>query len=456
MRKKNLRKVLIADDDEAITNLLSRHVPKIGLTPVTACDGKETMEMIKNHGEEFCIALLDLQMPHVSGIDCLKVIRESHPDISVVILSAKGELEDAVTAMKEGAVDYMRKPFCLDELLATLTHALSTNELKSENRLLREAVGFPRSRTRFIGNSQVTRQLMEDVERVSKIDTTVLITGESGVGKSLLAKLVHESSARHEGSFVAVSCPAMPRELLESELFGHEKGSFTGAYQQRLGKFEIADKGTLFLDEIGEMPIDLQPKLLTALQEHEFQRVGGAETLKADIRVIAATKADLTSLMEKKAFREDLYYRLNVITLHLPPLRERREDLQELAEHFLKRIASDRGMEVTAISPDAMEVLLGYDWPGNVRQFENALERASAFCEDGIIQISDLPSELNSFDFDKPSTAIASGNATLQDIEQAAIEVTLLSCGNNKAAAARRLGISEKSIYNKMKRHGLR
>lgn len=454
MAKKPKRlRLLIADDEETVRNLLDYHAQKRGFDPVLAECGQQFVELVD---DGFDIALLDLNMPNGNGFDCLQYLAANFPDLPAVILSSADEIEDAVRAMKSGAIDYLTKPFDLDEVFMVLRKAIELSQLRSENRDLKESVGVSRPVAGIIGDGEVTRQLTGQIEKISKIDSTVLIRGESGAGKGLVARTIHYASARADKPFVTVSCPALPRELLESELFGHEKGSFTGAHQLRIGRIEMAAGGTLFLDEIGDLPLDLQPKLLNVLQDREFQRVGGTETLKSDIRVVAATNVELDDLVERREFREDLFYRLNVIPLEVPTLRERVDDIATLATFFLQRIAENRSIcGGIKLSGDALKLLQRYDWPGNIRQLENVLERSSAFCENNTIEAGDLPSEVSREpDIGGESVRINLANIPLRDLEKVALLQTLKACNGNKAETARRLEITEKSVYNKLRRFG--
>jgi two-component system response regulator HydG len=449
-------RLIIADDDETVRNLLEYHSQKRGFEPVLACSGEEFMEIVD---DGFDVALLDLNMAPGSGFDCLKFLGAKFPDLPAVVLSSADEIQDAVTAMKSGALDYLTKPFDLDEVFHVLRQAVEISRLRQENRELRDSLGSPRPVNGIVGAGEVTSQLIAQVGKISGIDSTVLLKGESGVGKGLIARTIHYASGRADGPFVTVSCPALPRELLESELFGHEKGAFTGAHQRRVGKIETAAGGTLFLDEIGDLPLDLQPKLLNVLQDREFQRVGGTQTIRTDIRVIAATNVDLEDQVKNREFREDLYYRLNVIPLEVPPLRQRIDDVKVLAGHFLDRVARSRGLaKPIRLSDAALVVMQRYDWPGNIRQLENVLERASAFCDGQCIDAADLPRELTEDSLpleDAGSEKLNLANMPLRDLERAALIQTLRAADGNKAEAARRLGVTEKSVYNKLKRFGL-
>lgn len=455
------KRVLVADDEESIRRLLEYNLERHGFHPVLACNGREALRLA---GDDYGCALVDLKMPEVDGMEVLGHLREEHPDVPVIMLSAVGQLRDAVTAIKRGAMEYITKPFDLDELMALVLSATRVGGALQENRQLRAAVTQPAPATGFAGDSAVTRELLDTVARVAKLDATVLITGESGVGKGLLARMIHRASPRRSQPFITVSCPALPRELLESELFGHERGAFTGAHQRRIGRIEMAEGGTLFLDEVGDLPLLLQPKLLNVIQDRQFQRLGGTQVLDADVRLIAATHVDLPEKIAAREFREDLYYRLNVIPMVIPPLRDRRGDLPGLCAQILDRIARSRGSAPFALAGDAMDAILRYGWPGNVRELENALERATVFCEAGIITGSDLSPEILATKAvpGRPGPAAKTsdeprlGGLDLEEIERMAIRQTLELCNGNKAAAARRLGVTEKTIYNKLSRLGLK
>ncbi|MEM6823406.1 MAG: sigma-54 dependent transcriptional regulator, partial [Verrucomicrobiota bacterium] len=359
--------ILIADDHEQVRKLLKQNFEKLGLQVVAAADGSEALSMLS---DETCAALLDLKMPEVDGLECLHHIRKNFPNIPVILMSGEGEIEEAVDAMKSGALDYVTKPFDMDELVTIVKKAIHLGKVSRENRDLQVAMGQSKPISQFIGESPSAQKILEQIPVIAPLDSSVLITGESGVGKGLLARTIHFASPRAEGPFVSVSCPSLPRELLESEMFGHEKGAFTGALQRRIGRAEMANKGTLFLDELADLPLNLQPKLLTFLQERTFQRIGGDRILSSDVRVIAATNADLAKKVDSGEFRKDLYFRLNVFPLHVPPLKQRKEDLPQLAEQILQRISEMRSEPVCVITSEGLELMNEYNWPGNVRELE--------------------------------------------------------------------------------------
>ena len=450
--------ILIADDEETIRVLLEYNLKRAGYQTFTAADGKEAIDC--SHDELSC-ALIDLKMPTLDGIEVLKHFKKELPDVPVIIMSALGQVKDAVAAMKQGAFEYLTKPFDLDELLALTSSACKYGDALKENNALRESASPPNTEDDFLGDSKFAKNLKEIVATIAPLDSTVLITGESGVGKGLLARMIHQASRRHAKPFITTSCPTLPRELLESEMFGHERGAFTGAHQRRIGRLEMAEGGTLFLDEIGELPLLLQPKLLNVLQDKQYQRVGGTSMIYTDVRVIAATNADLKEKSANKEFREDLYYRLNVMSIRIPPLRDRPVDIPIIAARILQRISKARNTQTINISPDVLSLFGKYKWPGNVRELENILERASAFCKNNTITVAELPED---FSMSIPATQgnpkneagkTSLGGMLLADLEKIAIQETLTLHKGNKAASARSLGITEKSIYNKMSRLGI-
>lgn len=447
-------RLLITDDDATVRNLLDYHSRQRGFDPLLASSGKEAKELIS---DDIDVVILDLRMPEGDGMEFLQFLAEKFPDIPAVILSSKEEVEAAVNAMKAGAVDYLTKPIDLDEVFTVLSHAIKHGELKKENRALKETLGFSRPTSDFIGQSNTTKEILSSIQRVANLDSTVLLLGESGVGKGLVARTIHYSGPFADQPFVTVSCPTLPRDLLESELFGHEKGAFTGAVQKRVGKIEMAEGGTLFLDEIGDLPLELQPKLLNVLQDREFFRVGSNKAITAKVRVIAATNIDLEEKVRRREFREDLFYRLNVILLNVPPLRERPEDIDSLVRHFLDQLSQKQGLLIK-LDKNAAHKIRAYPWPGNVRQLENAIERAAAFCTNGIICSADLPREIVKDTTAEEEYPLSGRNhlagIPLRELEKSALIQTLRACGGNKAETARQLQITEKSVYNKLKRYG--
>ena len=440
--------VLLADDDPVTLKLVDHHLKHAGFTTRLAADGEEALARLD---AEVAVAIFDLQMPKMGGLDCLRKARERFPDLPVLIISQAGEIRDAVEAIKQGAFEFISKPIDPDELLARIQQAERSVELAAENRQLRQAVGTPSISAEIVGSSPFSTWLADRAKKMATLDSTVLITGESGTGKTTVARMIHHLGPRRSGPFIAVSCAALPRDLIEAELFGHVKGAFTGAVSDRPGRAEMADGGTLFLDEIGDLPLELQPKLLTFLQDRTVQRIGGTATRSVDVRVIAATHQDLEARSKKGEFRQDLFFRLAVLTLPMMSLRERPEDIPVFAEHVLSRIAAKRGEKPYQLVEGAVDQLAAHPWPGNIRELENVLERASAFCEEGRI----APADLGLFESPAGHTSASSSKLaglTLAEIERRAIIETLAACSGNKKAAARSLGIDEKSIYNKMKR----
>jgi DNA-binding NtrC family response regulator len=445
--------VLVADDDPCTRHLFRRFLEGAGFRVIEAADGAQAMSLMS---DTIGVALFDLKMPKASGLDCLRFVRERFPDTSALVISASGQIPDAVEAMKQGAVDYLTKPVDQDELLPRVRQAVRSTILARDNRSLRHAFGYPVLSKPLVEQSPVAKAMRRQVEKVAGLDTTVLISGESGTGKSTLARLIHQIGTRSSGPFVAVSCAALPRDLIEAELFGHERGAFTGALAARPGRAEMADGGTLFLDEIGDMPLELQPKLLTFLEDRVVQRLGGTKFRQINVRVIAATHQDLERLCEQKRFRQDLFFRLNVLSLSVPPLRDRPEDLRDLIQEVLRRIAWQRRCAPFEVTDQAYQALTEYEWPGNVRELENVLESATAFCTNSTIRqddlkFSSLSQHEDAADESVPSTKTLAG-MTLKDVERQALADTLRMCHGNKAEAARRLGISEKGFYNKIKR----
>ena len=440
--------ILIADDDEFIRDHLKILLESDKHRVVVATDGKEAVAMLE---EAIDVAVLDLNMPEASGLEVLGVASRRRPDLPVIMLSGEGEAADAVAALKRGAFDYITKPFEPDELLARIREAVRVSRLESENASLRAAQGVSGEPVEIVAAAAASRSLLESAGRCAGVDSTVLITGPSGTGKSVLARWIHERGPRAAAPIVTVNCGAIPRELIESELFGHEKGAFTGATAARAGKFEAAEGGTLFLDEIGELPIELQPKLLSVLQDRRVARVGSSKEFDVDVRVIAATNRDLGAAVQDRAFREDLFYRLNVLTLEIPSLQVRPDDIIPIAESAVRRIARRLGRMEPELASDAAAVLRGHQWPGNVRELENVLERAMVF-SDGPSILAEHLGNLSA----SPSGPVDHElvGMTLEELEKRAILATLAAFGGNRAEAARTLGVSERTIYNRLRDYG--
>jgi len=439
-------KILVVDDEAIVRESLGDWLKDVGYQVFTAENGHEALEVIEK--EKPGIMIADLVMPSMDGIELMKRAKAQQPKIEVIIITAYASIPTAITAMKEGAYDYIEKPFCPERAEFLVEKLAEHQELVEENLSLRQKLEDRYRFENIIAKSSKMQRVIEIIKVVAKSNATVLITGESGTGKELVARAIHSQSHRRNKSFVAVSCAALPESLLESELFGHEKGSFTGAYAQKKGKFEFANGGTLFLDEVGEMSANIQVHLLRVLEEKEFTRVGGNEPTRVDVRVLSATNKDLRKTIGKQEFREDLYYRLNVVNIELPPLRERKEDVPLLAGHFLHKFAMENQKEITGFSPEAMELVLYYDWPGNVRELENAIERAVILAKDSIITIADLPQENLS------PTYSTAPRKNLKEVEKGHIWKILRETGENYSEAARILGISRMTLYNKAKEYG--
>ncbi|WP_459889515.1 sigma-54-dependent transcriptional regulator [Desulfothermus okinawensis] len=448
--------ILVVDDDLNHLKTLKTIIKSWGYEVETAKDGQEAVEMVRQR--PFSLILMDVRMSKMSGIDALKEIKKYNPAIPIIIMTAYSSVESAVEALKAGAYDYLTKPLDFELLKITIAKALEYLELKNENFKLK-SLKKGEYNFNIIGKSKPMQDLLNMVSMVAPTEATVLITGESGTGKELIARAIHHGSPRKAGPLVIVNCAALAETLLESELFGHEKGAFTGADKRREGKFKQADKGTIFLDEIGETSLAMQAKLLRVIQEREIQRVGSDVTIKVDVRIIAATNRDLEEEVKKGRFREDLFYRLNVVTLKIPPLRERREDIPLLAQHFLEKYAAKYKKNIKGFSPIAMDMFLKYPFPGNVRELENIVERAVILLMGDYITEKELPSQLTE-NYIKDTDAISITpsiipNRPLKEIEKEAIIATLNACGGNKSEAARRLKINRKTLHKKLKEYGI-
>lgn len=446
--------ILIVDDDKAHRTMLTTLMGSWGYRLHAADDGDTAVEVVQKR--PFDLILMDIRMVRMSGIDALAQIKAINPAIPVVIMTAYASVDTAVAALKAGAYDYLTKPLDFDKLKITLQRALEHARLRDENRELKARLHKRNPSGEIVGNSRAVQSLLGTIAQIAPTDATVLISGASGTGKELVASALHSASPRQAGPFIAVNCAAITETLLESELFGHEKGSFTGADRRKEGCFVRADSGTLFLDEVSEMPLLMQAKLLRVLQEREVVRVGGETVIKVDVRIITATNRDLAQMVKEKGFREDLYYRLNVVSIQVPPLTDRSGDIPLLSQHFLNHFAHRYQKEMKGFSPTAMDALIQYSWPGNIRELMNAIESALVLSQDGYIQPENLPKIIYQMTLSDPagtlSKAPLSMETTLENIEQQAIEVTLDAVGGNKAEAARRLGITRKTLHNKLKK----
>ncbi|MGH7308598.1 MAG: sigma-54-dependent transcriptional regulator [Candidatus Rokuibacteriota bacterium] len=442
--------ILVADDDPGLRESLERTLTREGYGVVMASDGRAALERLQAGSID--LVLTDLKMPGLSGLDLLRAAKAISPDIDVILLTAFGTVEEAVKAMKEGAYDFLSKPFRREQLLKLIDKALERRSLIAQNRALRQQLEDLRAKGQLIGNSAAFRRVLTLVEQVADSSATVLIQGESGTGKELVARAVHECSPRRQRPFVAVNCAALPETLLESELFGYERGAFTGAAGRKEGRFEMADGGTLFLDEVADLSLVTQPKILRVLQEGEFERLGATRTIRVDVRIVAATNQELPQMVREKRFREDLYYRLNVISVNVPTLRERPEDIGLLASHFLRVYAAKNNRRLEGFTDEALQRLEGYAWPGNVRQLENVIERSVVLARDRLIDARDLPEEVGGIK-SPPRDAILSLIGTpLAEIEQRLLDETLRITDGNKTQAARLLGIDVRTVARKLER----
>jgi len=511
----DIKRVLIADDEINIRRVIEAILRRDGYDVVTAANGNEALTGMSRG---INTVITDLKMPGLDGMGLLRRLSAEYPDVPVIMITAHGSVESAVEAVKLGAFDYVEKPFDQEQIRQIVAKALRTHMLSRRD--ARPEDTATRGRFRLVGESSAIRQVYQVVEKVADTPSTVLITGESGTGKELVARALHDNSSRHTGPFIKINCAAIPKTLMESELFGYEKGAFTGAVGSKPGRFELAHSGSLFLDEIGEIPVEMQVKLLRVLQESEFERVGGIKTIKVDVRLITATNRDLAAEITTGGFRDDLYYRLNVVPIHLPPLRERREDIPLLVDHFLTRFNERLKKQVTGVEHEAIERLVSHQWPGNIRELENVIERTVLFCEGPLIRLADLPGELggrpnqamspptgSSVEDRAPATSTSSANlpalgstgnppqhvaqatsqpaspstspptsqpssappvgeevgslkeavrAETERVERELIQRALDETAGNVTQAARKLQISRKSLQTKMKELGLR
>lgn len=451
--------ILIVEDKESMVEMLKETLEAEGYGIVSARDGMEGIRHLKEGRVD--LVLTDLKLPKKDGIDVLIAAKEENQRVPVIVMTAYGSIETAVEAMKKGAFDFITKPFDTDHLLILIKRALETQRLLTENILLKEEFASKLGLPRIVGKSEKIAEVAQMVQKVAPTKTTALLLGESGTGKELFARAIHNLSHRRNYPFVPINCAAIPRELLESELFGHEKGSFTGADAKKLGKFELADKGTIFLDEVGDMDPGLQSKLLRAIEEGEIERVGGVKGIKVDVRIVAASNKDLEKAVEEKKFREDLYYRLNVFPIKIPPLRERREDIPLLVEYFINKYCLEIKTPVKSISKEALDILMSYPWKGNVRELENAIERAIILCDGGMIipehvvlsQQSALESTIGHLPIE----------GTLEDVAKEALRIAetqriikaLKETKGNKSRAAEILQVSYKTLLTKIKEYGI-
>ena len=450
--------ILVVDDDEQMQFFLREALERQGYAVVVKGSAEDALDSLKT--DNFDLMLLDVRLPGMSGLAAVEEILKIDAKIPIIVMTAHGTRDSAIEAMRRGAYDYFTKPFRLDEMEIIIRRALEKRKLMTEIERLRDELASAPGHGRMVGASRAMTEVFHLIERAAPTDSTVLIIGESGVGKELVAEAIHTHSARKDRPFVKLNCAAIPETLLESELFGYEKGAFTGAISRKLGKFELADGGTLLLDEIGDMALATQAKILRVLQERELERVGGTTTIRVDVRIIASTNKDLMKSVKEGRFRDDLYFRLNVITINVPGLRERREEIPTLVDHFLAEANSRLGRTIRRVSPDAMAALMGYDWPGNIRELKNAIERAAVVTDGEVVSLAGLPQPV------RPAGAGSSngngqeqltGGITLDEkisqLERAFVIDALAKAGGVQAAAARLLGVTERSVWHLVKKH---
>ena len=439
--------ILVADDDRNTAEAMREGLEDEGYAVICASSGSEGLELARAKKPD--LVLTDLMMPGMDGLVFLKTLKKLDPFLPVVIITGQGSVETAVEALKEGAADYLAKPVRMKEVTKLVARTLEVQALRLENLTLKKRLKTLSQPAGVIGRSPAFARVLEVVRQVAPTRSTVLITGESGTGKELVANLLHQYSPRAEKPLIKVNCAAIPEPLLEAELFGHEKGAFTGAVAQKKGRFELAHEGTLFLDEVGDMSLTIQAKLLRCLQEGEFERVGGIETLRVDVRLVAATNQDLAEAIAAKRFREDLYYRLNVISIRLPPLRERTGDIPLLIGHFIRKYAEETGRRIEGITQDCLETMVAYPWPGNVRELENIVEQLVVMAREPLLRKEDLPSTIRQEERRRDVMVLPVGT-TLEQIEQSAIRQTLAITNGDKEQAAALLGIHVATLYRKL------
>jgi DNA-binding NtrC family response regulator len=444
--------VLVVEDEDKLRRVIELQLKTAGFEVLQAADAEAAFRIC----DQADLILTDLKLPGMDGLQFLKELRLQDSHTPVIVMTAFGTIENAVQAMKSGAADFLPKPFSLDHLMAVVNKAMELRTLRDENRQLKEELGARYQFDNIVGRSPIMREIFATIARVAPTRATVLLAGESGVGKDMIARAIHHHSPRADRPFVKINCTSIPENLMESELFGYEKGAFTGANISKPGKFEQADTGTVFLDEIGDVPGSIQVKLLRILQEREFERLGSNKTKHIDVRVLAATNVDLRAALEQGTFREDLYYRLNVMPLNIPSLRERKEDIPYLAEHLVKKLSKDLGSPVNSISEGAVERLMSYYWPGNVRELENVLERSMVLSTGPVLQAEDIRLDM------QPRSKVQAGGdhflpdgMTLDDYEQSIIKEALKRANGNKSQAARLLGLTRNALRYRLTQMGL-
>lgn len=450
----NQESILVVEDEPAQLETLVGYLRKKNFHVFEAESGERGLAVIQEHLID--VVLTDMRMSGMDGIELLQEVKKLNPDISVIVMTAYGSVEQAVAAMKRGAEDYIQKPIDLDHLDIVLHRVIEKKRLQSENRELKDVLTSRYDFKQLISGSARMEEVLNIAGRAARSRATVLLRGESGTGKEVLARAIHVASPRKEQAFIAVNVAAVPENLVESEFFGHEKGAFTGADRQRKGRFEAADGGTLFIDEIGDIPVSSQVKLLRVLQERHFQRVGGSETVHVDVRVIAATNQNLEEMIREGSFREDLFYRLNVVTIRIPPLRERREEISLFIDHFIRKYSQEEGKEILSVSKEAMDILMKHDYPGNVRELENMIQRAVVLARSDLITTDDMASYIGHY---KTETNEKSEDSLVQSVENLEIHMirhALQTANGNQSEAARALGITERNMRYKMKKYGMK
>jgi DNA-binding NtrC family response regulator len=445
--------ILIVEDEAKMRRLLELNLGEDGFSTFSAGDAETGMKLLSDNAVDLVVT--DLKLPGMNGLEFLQAVKRQNAALPVVVMTAFGTVETAVEAMKAGASDYVLKPFSLSEMRMVIRKELDVRDLREENRSLREALGKRYAHPNVVARSVKMQEVLATVDRVAPTNSTVLLGGESGVGKDLIARAIHEKSRRASGPFIKINSTAIPENLLESELFGFEKGAFTGANASKPGKFELADKGTLFLDEIGDVPPVTQVKLLRVLQEREFERLGGTKTVKVDVRLIAATNRDLREALEQGTFREDLYYRLNVVPIDIAPLRQRKEDIPDLVNLFISAFAGDSGKLVKSITPEAMQTLVNYHWPGNVRELQNIIERACALAKGTMLDTADIHLDLRPAKTANGAGGFLPEGMTLEHWEDEMIQEALRRASGNKSQAARLLGLSRNALRYRLSKIGI-
>lgn len=453
IKEEEQKTILLVDDDQGHRTMLKANLINEGYRIEDLADGDEVVPYLVNHDVD--LILLDMKMARMDGLSTLSLLLQTGYKIPVIVLTAFSSVESAVDAMKKGAFDYISKPVDIEELKLLVNRALSYHSLREENKTLKNRLSDQFSFEKIIGKSAAMQEMFTTLSMVAPTDATVLITGESGTGKELVANALHQNSRRSGFPFIKLNCAALNENLLESELFGHEAGAFTGAASCRKGRFELAHKGTLFLDEIGDMSLPTQAKILRVLQEGEFERLGGVATIKVDVRLLVATHKNLESMIEDETFRQDLYFRLSVVPVNLPALRERSTDIPELANHFLRKFAEKNRKDIKGVHPEALNLLMQYEWPGNIRELENTMERAVILCLGEQVTPHELPPHLLSEDARQMQRPQLDDGFTLRDMEREVIRSTLEQTGNNKSKAAKKLGVARQTLLNKIKEYGL-